>query len=167
MINSKNTRTSCKICSKFTIKTPEPRSGVFIDNFEHISHLPLVFLLLTLNMELPARISLSTKKDSPILIHSIQIFHNQLWLIDLRQVLRAFWSPKILLSQIIITLAILGILPVLVFGLSKQLCPSCGKLKFRHFFKIVRTNYLHMFYKLGVLKHLGNFIGKHLCWSLF
>ena len=31
------------------------RSGVFIVNFEHISHLVLVFLLLTLNMELPAR----------------------------------------------------------------------------------------------------------------
>ena len=30
------------------------RSGVFIVNFEHISHLVLVFLLLTLNMQLPA-----------------------------------------------------------------------------------------------------------------
>ena len=30
------------------------RSGVFIVNFEHISHLVLVFLLLTLNMKLPA-----------------------------------------------------------------------------------------------------------------
>ena len=30
------------------------RSGVFIVNFEHISHLILVFLLLTLNMQLPA-----------------------------------------------------------------------------------------------------------------
>ena len=42
-----------KICSKLTIKKPErrqwSRSGVFIVNFEHISHLVLVFLLLTLN----------------------------------------------------------------------------------------------------------------------
>ena len=30
------------------------RSGVFIVNFEHISYLILVFLLLTLNMQLPA-----------------------------------------------------------------------------------------------------------------
>ena len=30
------------------------RSGVFIVNFEHISHLVLVFLLLTLNIHLPA-----------------------------------------------------------------------------------------------------------------
>ena len=30
------------------------RSGIFIVNFEHISHLILVFLLLTLNMQLPA-----------------------------------------------------------------------------------------------------------------
>ena len=42
-----------KICSKLTTKTPERRqcyrSGVFIVNSEHISHLFLVFLLLTLN----------------------------------------------------------------------------------------------------------------------
>ena len=59
-------------CSKLTIETLEQnvkyvqltrktlerrqwrRSGVFLVNFEHISHLALVFLLLTLNMQLPA-----------------------------------------------------------------------------------------------------------------
>ena len=45
--------TSCEICPKLTIKTPERhqwrRSGVFLVNFEHISHLILVFLLLTLS----------------------------------------------------------------------------------------------------------------------
>ena len=53
-LNNKNTRTRCEICSKLTIKIPERRhwrrSGVFIVNFGHISHLVLVFLLLTLNM---------------------------------------------------------------------------------------------------------------------
>ena len=53
-VNNRNTRTRCEICSKLTIKTPERRqwrrSGVFIVNFEHISHLVLVFLMLTLNM---------------------------------------------------------------------------------------------------------------------
>ena len=57
-VNNKNTRTRCEICSKLTIKTPERRqwrrSGVFIVNFKRISHLVLVFLLLTLNMQLPA-----------------------------------------------------------------------------------------------------------------
>ena len=52
-VNDKNTRKRCEICSKLTIKTPERRhwrrSGVFIVNFEHISHLFLVFSLLTLN----------------------------------------------------------------------------------------------------------------------
>ena len=33
-----------------TIKIPERRQAVFIVNFEHISHLVLVFVLLTLNM---------------------------------------------------------------------------------------------------------------------
>ena len=35
-------------------------SGVFIVNFEHISHLVLVFLLLPLNMELPAGMHMVT-----------------------------------------------------------------------------------------------------------
>ena len=52
-VNNRNTRTRCEICSKLTINTPERRhwrrSGVFIVNFEHISHLVLLFLLLTLN----------------------------------------------------------------------------------------------------------------------
>ena len=53
-VNNRNSRKKCEICSKSTKKTPERRhwrfSGVFIVNFEHISHLVLVFLLLTLNM---------------------------------------------------------------------------------------------------------------------
>ena len=43
---------------KANMETPERRhgrrSGVFIVNFEHISQLVLMFLLLTLNMKLPA-----------------------------------------------------------------------------------------------------------------
>ena len=57
-VNNRNTSTRCEICLKLTNKTPEGRhwrrSAVFIVNFEHISHLVLVFLLLTLNMHLPA-----------------------------------------------------------------------------------------------------------------
>ena len=52
-VNNRNTRNRCEICSKLTIKTPERRqwrrSGVFIVSFKHISHLVLMFLLLTLN----------------------------------------------------------------------------------------------------------------------
>ena len=75
IVNHRNTRASCEICSKLTIKTPEPcqwrrfgvfivkfehtiktleqrqwrRFGVFNVKFEHVSHLVLVFLLLTLS----------------------------------------------------------------------------------------------------------------------
>ena len=53
-VNNRNTITKCEICSKLAIITPERlqwrRSGVFIVNFKHISHLVLVFLLLTLDM---------------------------------------------------------------------------------------------------------------------
>ena len=52
-VNNRNTRARCEICSKLTIKTPEPRqwrgSSVLIVNFEHISHLVQVLLLLTLS----------------------------------------------------------------------------------------------------------------------
>ena len=48
-VNNRNTRIKREICSKLTIKTPEWRQlhrfGVFIANFEHISHLVLLFLL--------------------------------------------------------------------------------------------------------------------------
>ena len=51
-VNNRNTRARSEICSKLTIKIPEQRhwrgSGIFTVNFEHISHLVLVFLLLTL-----------------------------------------------------------------------------------------------------------------------
>ena len=53
-----NTRKKCEICSKLTIKTPEWRHrrhfGVYIVNFELISHIVLVLLLLTLNMQILA-----------------------------------------------------------------------------------------------------------------
>ena len=49
-VSNRNTKTRSEICSKLTVKTPERRQGVFIVNFEHISHLVLVFLLLILNM---------------------------------------------------------------------------------------------------------------------
>ena len=57
-VNNRNTRKRCEVFSKLTIKTPEPsrwrRSGVFIVNFENISHLFLVFLSLTLNKKMLA-----------------------------------------------------------------------------------------------------------------
>ena len=60
-VNNINTRTRCELCSKLTIKTPERRhwcrwcgSGVFIFNFEHISHLVPLFLLLNLIWQMPA-----------------------------------------------------------------------------------------------------------------
>ena len=52
-VNNRNAKTRCRICSKLTIKTPERRNwnrpGVFIVDSEHISHLALLFLLLTLS----------------------------------------------------------------------------------------------------------------------
>ena len=52
-VNYKNTRKRCEICS-----------GVFIENFEHISHLFLVFLLLTLSKQLFAGIDIPKSESS-------------------------------------------------------------------------------------------------------
>ena len=53
-VNDRNTVWNIfKVNNKDTT-TPMASSGVFILNFEYISHLDLVFLLLTLKMWLPA-----------------------------------------------------------------------------------------------------------------
>ena len=55
-VRNRNSRTRCEICSQLRIKTPEQRhwhhSGVFIVSVEHISYHVLVFLLLTLDMQI-------------------------------------------------------------------------------------------------------------------
>ena len=83
-VNNRNTRTSCEICSKLTIKIPEQChwhcSGIFIVNFEHTSHLVLVFLLLTLNIKLPAG----------IMLISI-IWQKLIWLNKHYKLLTKFW----------------------------------------------------------------------------
>ena len=57
-VNNANIRTICEVCSQLTIKTSERRhwrlSGVYIFNFEQISHISLVFSLLTLNKQMLA-----------------------------------------------------------------------------------------------------------------
>ena len=64
-VNNRNTRARCEICSELTIKPPEWRhSCAFVVNFEHISHLALVVLLITLNMQLPARVTFRNKGAS-------------------------------------------------------------------------------------------------------
>ena len=54
-VNNKDTRTMPIFIPPFRVYRNCCRSGVFIVNFEHISHL-LVFLLLTLNMWMPTGI---------------------------------------------------------------------------------------------------------------
>ena len=53
-VNNRNSRTKCEICSKLSIMLLERRHwrrlGDFNVNFGHISHLVLVFLLLTMNI---------------------------------------------------------------------------------------------------------------------
>ena len=48
--NNRNIRKSCEICSEIPLKRLEGRFDIFIVNFKHISHLFLVFLLLSLSL---------------------------------------------------------------------------------------------------------------------
>ena len=49
-VHNESIRTRQEICSKLTAKSPEwRRSGVLRVNFEDVSYLVLVFLVLTLN----------------------------------------------------------------------------------------------------------------------
>ena len=51
---TKKARARCKMCLKLTVRTPKRRqghfSGVFMVNFHQISHIPLVFPLVTLSV---------------------------------------------------------------------------------------------------------------------
>ena len=49
IVNNSYIRKRYEICSKLTIKASEWRSTIFVVDFERISHLFLMFLLLTLN----------------------------------------------------------------------------------------------------------------------
>ena len=60
-VSNRNTRTICEICPKLIIKAldrRQPISGVFMDNFEKISGVVLVFLLLTLCKKMPVDMGL-------------------------------------------------------------------------------------------------------------
>ena len=69
-VNNRNSRTRCEICSKLTIKTYQwwP-SGVFIVNLEHISHLVLMFLFLTLGRQMPPGKFTHLKPMLPLCTH--------------------------------------------------------------------------------------------------
>ena len=62
-VNNRNTTARCGICSKLTIKTPE-----------HISHLVAVFLLLTLNIWMPAWMRVIGS-----LLHRTKIMKNEIF----------------------------------------------------------------------------------------
>ena len=58
------------------------RSGVFIVNFEHISHLFLVFILLTLNKQMFSKVFLKTSQNFKHEGQRLSPFHKFIKLID-------------------------------------------------------------------------------------
>ena len=78
-VSNGNTRTVCEFCSKLAMKKPELRhwcrSGVFIVNFEQISHIVWIFLLFLLFLE---RMYYQHKKICLFVVKS-QFIKNQKW----------------------------------------------------------------------------------------
>ena len=68
----RNTRPMCEVCLKVTIKTLEQchwgSSGIFIGNFEQISQVVLLFLLLTLKCRKYVDPNIPQYKKTPFLI---------------------------------------------------------------------------------------------------
>ena len=54
-----------------------------------------------------------------------------------------------------------------VYHLLLSTCEYCKVLKNSFFIEHTRSSRLQVFFKIGALKSFANFIGKHLCWSLF
>ena len=67
----------CEISSKSTIKIPERRhwrrSGIYVANFEQISHIVLVFWLLTLSKQMPAKDGGLTKLEKKEMLTFLSI----------------------------------------------------------------------------------------------
>ena len=84
-------------CSKLTIKIP-----IFNANFEHISYLVLMFLLLTLNMWLPAGMTLSWSWVSSFsaLAHHCLIFSMNFSFNKHIKVTESTFGPKINISKL-------------------------------------------------------------------
>ena len=101
-VNNRNTKTRCEICSKLKIKIQERRhwhrSGVFIVNFEHISQLPLVLLLINFSSETPSGLVPSLKHGSKLKcfvlifrkLEEINMWHWAKW--QPSKILRSFLS---------------------------------------------------------------------------
>ena len=103
--NNRNTRTRCENCTKLTIKTPKRRqwrrSGVFIVNFEHISHLPIMFLLLTLSSKcwLGMRYSYFATKQETFPSNPISLFIHTLMVREKERFTEAECESKTLVNQ--------------------------------------------------------------------
>ena len=73
-VSKRNTRARCEICSKLTIKIPERRHCIIIVNFEHILHLVLVFILLTLSRKMPVGVLVYSVVTNANFIFEFQFF---------------------------------------------------------------------------------------------
>ena len=90
-LKNKNTSIRCKTCSKLTIKTTRRRSSVFIVNFENISYLALVFLLLTLNRQIPAWLVL---RNWSLFTVKFDVFRNNQWRFEIKLFVKILQKPQ-------------------------------------------------------------------------
>ena len=172
-VNNRNARNRCEICSKLIIKTPKWRQrlrfDVFIVNFEHISHLFILLLFLTLNKYMLADNSVETTENRvfcwvfPRFGLNMETYYGDFYIPrkhrktvkfsvvfrDYRNVRYAKMQKKNLSIWIFLRIMIL-LRFVLHFKNSKQ-----------------RSSHRRCSLRKGVLRNFAKFAGKHLCQSLF
>ena len=106
-VNNRNTRKKSETCFKLTIKTEQHhwrRSGVFIVNFEHISHLFLLFLLLTLRKLMLAGMPLLRILDYKFSSEQyLGWYTSLLWFTDVESLIK-FWHLKIWFFTVLLRL---------------------------------------------------------------
>ena len=138
-VNNRNTRKRCEMCSKLTIKTPERhqlhRSGVFFINFEHISHLFQVFLLMTLNKWMFADIL----ADFIIQCYfSFQAFTNCI-ILQVADIFQSSWNLLIFRQSIILKILLTKL--AVALSISYKCCQIYTKDRFSVSYLGILTNF--------------------------
>ena len=101
-INKRNTRTRCEICPKLPIKTTERRQlrrSVVFAIFEQISHIVLVFILLTSNKWWLKKTFHFRRNDNPLVFFSLN-FHSYHKSPTFSQILKSFFHNIIYLPEL-------------------------------------------------------------------
>ena len=128
-VNNRNTIARCEICSKLTIKIP-----AYV-NFEHISHLVLVFLLLPLSRQLPAG-NIISKLVSEVSLRLGYLRRSETCMIFFSKLINSFQQSTFFSQKATVLNTSLGYIII-----SEAYLKPCQTCKMERFAKIVNGFY--------------------------